>query len=195
MSEYGGPPPEPDSERDGRWLANAIRAVRGPATALQWYGVGSVVLAALVITVFLAAPDSVCDPLYKRAVRDQQELPANERKPLPPYGDFVRGTQVQVVGGYAVSLACGFLIAFGGIRMRQLHGYGWAVAGAVLAAVPCTNSCACVGTPIGLWALVILFGSDVRLAFARVGAVGGLERYEDEQRSRDDPPSRPIRLE
>jgi hypothetical protein len=80
--------------------------------------------------------------------------------------------------------------------MKQLHGYGWAVTGAVLAAVPCTNSCCCAGTPIGLWALVTLFGSDVRLAFTRVGAVGGLESYTDDMRSRDeDPPSRPIRLE
>ena len=197
MTDYGAPPPpEPDPENDGRWLANAIGAVRTPAAALQWYGVASVVLAALVITIFLAAPDSICDPLYKKAVRDQQQLPANEQKPLPPYGEFVRAIQVQWVGGYAISLVCGFLIAYGGIRMRQFHGYGWAVTGAVLSAIPCTNSCCCAGTPIGLWALVTLFGSDVRLAFSRVGAVGGLGRYEEDMRSRDvDPPSRPIRLE
>jgi hypothetical protein len=69
------------------------------------------------------------------------------------------------------------------------------VTGAVLSALPCTNSCCLVGTPIGLWALVILFGSDARLAFARVGAVGGLGKYEDDMGPRDDPPSRPIRLE
>ena len=80
--------------------------------------------------------------------------------------------------------------------MRHLHGYGWAVTGAVLSAVPCTNSCCCFGTPIGLWAIVVLFGSDVRLAFARVGAFGGLETFEADVEPRDeDPPSRPIRLE
>jgi hypothetical protein len=96
MTDYGDTPAEPDPDNQGHWLANAIRTVRTPATALQWYGGASVVVAALAITLFLAAPDSVCDVLYKRAVRDQQELPANERKPLPPYGEFVQGTQVQV---------------------------------------------------------------------------------------------------
>lgn len=197
MTDYGPPSEsEPEPEPHGQWLAEVIRTVQTPAAALQWYGVASVVLAALGITLFLAAPDSICDPLYKREQRKHQQLPPNEQKPLPPYGEFVRTTQVQVIGGNAASLVCGFLIALGGIRMKQLNGYGWSVTGAVLSAIPCTNSCCCVGLPIGLWALVTLFGSDVRLAFARVGAVGGLGRYEEDMRSRDvDPPSRPIRLE
>jgi hypothetical protein len=69
------------------------------------------------------------------------------------------------------------------------------VAGVVLSIIPCTNTCCCAGLPIGLWALVTLFGSDVRLAFARVGAAGGLERFEEPPPPRDEPPSRPIRLE
>ena len=177
MTDYGDPPP-PDPENDGRWLANAIQSVRIPATALQWYGIGSFLLAALVVTVFLGAPEQSAGRYYDELVKLQRDVPPDEREPLPPRDQFVRETQVQYVASGVVSLVCSFLIAFGGIRMRQLHGYGWAVTGAVLSAIPCTNSCCCVGTPIGIWALVILFGSDVRMAFDRVGSVGGLGRYE-----------------
>jgi hypothetical protein len=193
MNDYGSPPPlEPEDQ--GQWLTDVIRTVQTPAAALQWYGICSLVLSALVITIFLAAPDTICDWYYKQMIQLQKDEAPENRKPLPPYRQFVQTQQIQMVVGHGISLACGFLIAFGGVRMRQLNGYGWAVTGSILSAIPCTNSCCCVGTPIGLWALVTLFGSDVRLAFARVGALGGLEAYTDGP-LRDDPPSRPIRLE
>ena len=192
------PPPgaEPDPENLGRWLADVIQSVRVPAAAMQWYGIVSMVLAALLVTAFLAAPDQIAESYRKREVEKQKGLEPADRKPVPPVEEISRAMQIQWLGFGIVSLACSFLIAYGGVRMKQLHGYGWAVTGAVLAAIPCTNSCCCFGTPIGLWALVILFGSDVRLGFARVGSVGGLGQFEEEFRSRDEePPSRPIRLE
>ena len=197
MTDYGAPPPpEPEPEDHGRWLANVIGSVRTPAAALQWYGIVSLVLAALTVTIFLAAPDEAAEVIHKRLVERQRGQDPEDRQAVPPARQLAREMQIQYVGGGLISLVCSFLIAYGGIRMRQFSGYGWAVTGAVLAAVPCTSSCCCVGTPIGLWALVTLFGADVRLAFARVGAVGGLGRYEEDMRSRDeDPPSRPIRLE
>jgi hypothetical protein len=196
MTDYGTPPPPPDPENQGLWLANVIRSVALPGAVLQWYGVVSMLLAAIVVAVFLAAPDEVPRRIYDRMLKSQRERPAEERTPLPPYDQFARIQQIEWLGGGAVSLVCSFLIAFGGIRMKQLHGYGWAVTGSVLASIPGASSCCCIGLPIGLYALVTLFGSDVRMGFARVGAAGGLEAFQSEFRSRDDdPPSRPIRLE
>jgi hypothetical protein len=194
MSTDGGAP-LPDSESDARWLANAIRTVQAPATFLQWYGIGSMVFAALVLTVFLAAPDSVCDPWYQKMVRDQKDVPVEERQQLPPYHQFVKTQQFQWVLSFAVSLVCSFFIAFGAVKMRHLNGYGWSLAASILSIIPCTNSCCCAGLPIGIWALVTLFASDVRLAFNRVGKAGGLEAFSDVGVPRDEPPSRPIRLE
>jgi hypothetical protein len=194
MNEYGdAPPPGPDDQ--ARWLANAIRTVRAPATALQWFGVASFVLAGIVLALVLAAPDSIFDPVYQRLIRQQKDEPAEQRKPLPPYGQFVQSLQIEVGMLAAAWLAGSFMVALGGVRMRQLNGYGWAVAGSILAIVPLTNAFCCAGIPIGLWALVTLIGSDMRAAFARVGAAGGLERFETPPESRDEPPSRPIRLE
>jgi len=194
MSESEIEPPG-DPEKRGQWLANVIRAIQPPATMLLWFGVGSMVLAALTIAVFLAAPDSFCERWHKDLVKEQFDRPPEEREPVPTYSDFVRAKQIQFVGSGAVSLPCSFLIAFGGLRMRQLHGFGWALTGSILSIVPFTNMCCCLGTPIGLWAIVVLFGSDVRLAFSRVGAAGGLEAFPVEPQERDEPPSRPIRLE
>jgi len=197
MTDYGTPLPPPGPENQGRWLADVIRTVQLPATVLQWYGVASFVLAGVVMAIFLAAPDQVADWYYQRMIQQQREQPAEDRTPLPPRDKFARQIQIQWVASGAVNLVTGFLTAFGGIRMKQLHGYGWAVTASVLAAIPCTSSCCCIGLPIGLYSLVTLFGSDVRLAFSRVGAAGGLDAYrEEDARSRDDdPPSRPIRLE
>ena len=198
MSDSRIPPPsEPEPDPDlGRWLADVIQTVRAPAAALQWYGIVSMVLAALLVTAFLAAPDQIAESYRKREVEKQKGLEPADRKPVPSVDEISRAMQVRWLGIGAVWLVCGFLTAYGGVRMRQLHGYGWAVIGSFLSAIPCTSSCCCVGTPIGLWALVILFGSDVRLGFARVGSVGGLGTYEEEQRSRDEEgPRPPIRLE
>jgi hypothetical protein len=74
-----------------------------------------------------------------------------------------------------VSLGASFVITIGGLKMKQLSGYWWAVTGAILSILPFSNACCCFGLPVGLWALVALFGSDIRLAFSRVSAAGGLE--------------------
>ena len=57
-------------------------------------------------------------------LKQQREQPAEERTPLPPYDQFARLQQIEWLGGGAVSLVCSFLIALGGIKMKQLHGYG-----------------------------------------------------------------------
>src|SRR4051794_14790472 len=119
-------------------------------------------------------------------MQQQREQPAEERTPLPPRDKFAKQMQIQWAASGAVNMVTGFLTAFGGIRMKQLHGYGWAVTGSLLAAIPCTSMCCCIGLPIGLYALVTLFGSDVRMGFSRVGAAGGLEAFQSEFRSRDD---------
>jgi hypothetical protein len=153
-------------------------------------------LAAVIVAVFLAVPDEVSRRTYDQMLKRQREQPAEERTPLPPYDQFARIQKIEWLGFGGVSLVCSFFIALGGIKMKQLHGYGWAVAGSVLASIPGASCCCCVGLPIGLYSLVTLFGSDVRLAFARVGSAGGLDAFRSEFQSRDDdPPSRPIRLE
>jgi TM2 domain-containing membrane protein YozV/predicted Ser/Thr protein kinase len=53
------------------------------------------------------------------------------------------------------------LILYGAIEMLQVRNYVWAFVAAILAIV----SCSLVGTPIGIWALIVLVRPDVKAAF------------------------------
>lgn len=56
------------------------------------------------------------------------------------------------------------LVAFGGVQMRQLKGYGLVVASCVVAMIPCGNCC-CVTLPIAVWALTIITKPEVKAQF------------------------------
>ncbi len=67
-----------------------------------------------------------------------------------------------------VALFVGLLAVLAGAFMLKLHGFGLAVTGAALTAIPCVSPMGCcgMGEAIGIWALVVLFNSDVRAAFS-----------------------------
>ena len=61
-------------------------------------------------------------------------------------------------------LILSFIIAFGGLKMKNMQSYSMAMAGAVCAMLPC--SCCCIiGIPLGIWALMTLMNEDIKLAF------------------------------
>lgn len=58
------------------------------------------------------------------------------------------------------------VVIFGGVKMKAMQGWGIAVAGAVVALLPCTNwICCLLGMPIGIWALVVLMNDEVKRSF------------------------------
>jgi hypothetical protein len=68
---------------------------------------------------------------------------------------------------YIVNILCAALVLIGGIKMLQLSGPGLPTISAILAMIPCTVSCCCcLGLPVGIWALVVLYRPDVRAAMA-----------------------------
>jgi hypothetical protein len=65
-----------------------------------------------------------------------------------------------------LALAISALVLWSGLQMRQLKGRGLAIAGAILAMIPCFTGCCCViGLPVGIWALVVLMNAEVKAAF------------------------------
>ena len=64
-----------------------------------------------------------------------------------------------------VTIAIAGLILYGALKMRKLQGYGWAITASILALVPCVSPCCLVGTPIGIWALVVLAKPEVKASF------------------------------
>jgi hypothetical protein len=173
MSDFA--PPSDSGPDPNRWLIDVARSVQGPGMAMQWFGAASLLLAVLGLIVYLVNPDTIFQPVYNWVAREQQKQPPENRTPLPPYKKWVQAQQMSSVIGGLIDLTGSLLITIGGMKMRQVSGYGWAVTGAILSIIPCTNTCCCAGLPIGLWASVALFNSDTRRAFARVGQAGGLD--------------------
>lgn len=79
------------------------------------------------------------------------------------------GMSSMMGGGVGVVMAIpglilSFLIAFGGLKMKNLQSHGLAMAGAICAMLPC--SCCCIiGVPLGAWALMTLMNDEVKAAF------------------------------
>ena len=65
-----------------------------------------------------------------------------------------------------IGLACGIVVLLGAIRMKKLQSYGLAMTAAILSIIPCTSPCCfLIGTPIGIWALVVLNDPAIKAAF------------------------------
>lgn len=74
----------------------------------------------------------------------------------------------QMIGGLignVIGIAINGVTLFGGMKMRSLEGYSMAMAGAILAVIPCCSPCVLLGIPFGIWALVVLFDPQVKASF------------------------------
>lgn len=69
------------------------------------------------------------------------------------------------IGVAVLGLIGGILMVLGGIKMRNLSGWGIAVLAALASILPCSQVCCLYGVPIGIWCLVVLFDSRVKEAF------------------------------
>ena len=65
----------------------------------------------------------------------------------------------------SISMAYSMMLVFGAFRMVRGGSYVWAVSIGFLALVPFVSPFYFAGTPIGIWALVVLFRPDVRASF------------------------------
>ena len=71
-----------------------------------------------------------------------------------------------------VGLAVSGFVAYAGWQMRQMQGWGLAMAGAIVAMIPCISPCCLLGIPIGIWAILVLIDDEVKQAFAQGGNFG-----------------------
>jgi hypothetical protein len=168
MNDYGDSH-VPGDEPLGPWYENARSQIRTPATALQWYGIVLLVFAVLGIVIVLVSPDLILKAVYDREVKANRERPPENRVHIGTYDEFVKTwSDVNLIWGL-VELVCGFMIFFGGSKMKQLEGYSIAIVASVIAILPC-NRCCCIGAIFGIWSLIVLLSSDAKLAFARTPA-------------------------
>lgn len=69
------------------------------------------------------------------------------------------------VGFSGLFLAFSAIVLYGGWKMMRLESYGWAMAAAIVALVPCVSPCCILGLPLGIWALTVLLDPWIKSAF------------------------------
>jgi hypothetical protein len=74
-------------------------------------------------------------------------------------------TPIPALVGQLVGCALSLLVIVGAIRMKRLESYGFAMASAIIAMIPCMSPCCVLGFPFGLWAIIVMQDGHVRSAF------------------------------
>jgi hypothetical protein len=69
------------------------------------------------------------------------------------------------VAGNVVAFILSVIVLFGAMKMKRLENYGFAMAAAIIAMIPCIGPCCILGLPFGIWALVVLSDGPVKAAF------------------------------
>lgn len=85
-------------------------------------------------------------------------------------GNQAEGAQMVMSGGIGImagmlGMGIGVVILLGALKMKKLESYGFSMAAAILAMVPCLSPCCLIGLPIGIWAIVVLNKPEVKSAF------------------------------
>src|SRR6476620_3163707 len=90
----------PGDDGLGAWYEDARKQVQNPGAALQWFGVASIVLSIIWLVGILVNPDAFVKSWYDRQVRQNRELPPEDRTPLPPYTEYSKqATNYNLVTG------------------------------------------------------------------------------------------------
>ncbi|MFO0826379.1 MAG: hypothetical protein U0792_25215 [Gemmataceae bacterium] len=68
------------------------------------------------------------------------------------------------VVGYILGMISSVIVAVGGVKLMNLSGTAFPIVGSILAMIPCTVGCCCLGFSTGLWGLAraVSFGCESR---------------------------------
>ena len=127
--------------------------VSGPATALLVTGILCVILSLIAIVMNVTGAGFQPPP---------GEIPPEMRQ------FFALLEQMQgpvAIVSSIISLAVSGLIIFAAQRLRALQSFALVVTAAILAMIPCTSPCCCIGIPVGIWVLVVMYKPEVKSAF------------------------------
>jgi hypothetical protein len=127
-------------------IATAQQQVSGPATGLIVVGI-LYFIGVIVSFVFRLVGSSFF---------------ANNQMSNPAIANMFSGS-IGIISNVFVFIL-GALILYGGIQMKKLENYSLAMAGSIIAMLPC-SACCLVGLPIGIWAVVVLSKPEVKGAF------------------------------
>src|SRR5687768_1627192 len=143
MNDYGSPPASEDPDR-GPWFHLARQRVRAPGTVMQVFGAVVIALNAMCGGLSLFAPEAIVDAYYDQIEKMQKDQPPAERQKLPPRDETNKSLRIEGPIYAVLMIAAGIVMWIGGSKMKDLRGYGWSIAGAIVCLFPgCL--CCCIG--------------------------------------------------
>ena len=88
-------------------------------------------------------------------------------------GAMARGTQgmpSMLSGGIGavfnvIGLVMAVVVFMGASKMKNAESFGFSMAAAISAMIPCVSPCCLLGLPLGIWALIVLLKPEVKSAF------------------------------
>jgi hypothetical protein len=152
--------------RGGRRHEEALRRVKAPAWIM-------IIFAAIVICYYsvLGIVSVVAPEIPVDARRDAMKGMAGGGVQQAPRAEEMRQQQITGPIGSIFMVSAATFMLIGGIKMKSLRGWGWALAGSILAIFP-GMCCCCTGLLPGIWALVVLLNADVKQAFSNASRYG-----------------------
>ena len=69
------------------------------------------------------------------------------------------------VGAGILGVVLSIVVILGAVKMKNLESYGFSMAAAIIAFIPCFSPCCLLGLPFGIWAIIVLSDANVRAAF------------------------------
>ena len=70
------------------------------------------------------------------------------------------GAVISVIG-----IVMAVVVFLGASKMKNAESFGFAMAAAIIAMIPCVSPCCLLGLPLGIWALIVLLKPEVKAAF------------------------------
>ncbi len=154
--------------RDERAIRAAKRRVMPPAIGLivvAIFGVISVVIG----VVQFPTLDAQFDEEVKKA-ENNPNVPADQKQEqvrlLNQFREWAKVGWIPFYGLVGVFSLITLITLIGAIKLMNLSGGFWPVAGSVLAFIPCTSGCCILGLVFGIWALVVMGHPDVKAGVA-----------------------------
>ncbi len=166
MNDYDDNNSEEPRGRE-QWFEEAARRVKFPGLLLQLFGGLTVMLSVMFGTFSLMNAERIWDWIEE----SQKQQPVEQRQKLPPREEAIQEIKIQWPIYGIVGTIMGVLSFIGGTKMKALSGYALSMVGSIVSILP-GFCCCCIGAIPGIWALVVLLNSDVKLAFSRVAARG-----------------------
>lgn len=150
---FAQPAPYPAS-----WAADSARAaLTGPAICLILVGI-----LGLLVNTFGLVNTWLIDPAEMAEAQQQMQ----QRMGLPQQDPQTMELSMRIALGLYMACALGSLIIIlGAIQMLRLRSYWLALLGSIVPFFVIMPCCCVVGTPFGIWSLVMLLRPEIRDAF------------------------------